>query len=43
MRYIFPALLFLANDEVFSALALLIIMGVFLADCWRSHEEVRGL
>ena len=41
MRYIIPSLLFLANNEVISWLALLILMGVFLADCWRSHEEVR--
>lgn len=37
MRYIFPSLLFLANDEVFSALALVIIMGVFLTDCWKAR------
>lgn len=37
MRYIFPSLLFLANNEVISWLALLIIMGVFLADCWKAR------
>ena len=41
MRYIIPSLLFLLNTEVISWLALLILMGVFMADCWRSHEEVR--
>lgn len=41
MRYIIPSLLFLLNAEVVSWLALLILMGVFMADCWRSHEEVR--
>lgn len=42
MRYIIPSLLFLLNTEIISWLALLILMGVFMADCWRSHEEVRG-
>lgn len=37
MRYIFPCLLFMANDEVFSAMALVIIMGVFLLDCWKAR------
>ena len=42
MKYLIPCALFLLNNEVFSWLALLILMGVFLVDCWRSHEEVRG-
>lgn len=37
MRYAIPSLLFLANNEVISWLALLIIMGVFLADCWKAR------
>lgn len=42
MRYIMPCLLFLANDEVISMLALVIVMVIFLLDCWKSHEEVRN-
>ena len=43
MRYIFPCLMFLANNEVISWLALLIIMGVFLADdLWKVESDVRG-
>ena len=41
MKYLIPCVLFLLNTEVISWLALLILMGVFMADCWRSHEEVR--
>ena len=37
MRYAIPCLLFLANDECFSVLALLILMGVFLMDCWKAR------
>ena len=37
MRYIMPCLMFLANNEVVSWLALVIIMGVFLADCWKAR------
>lgn len=37
MRYAFPCLLFLANDECFSALALVILMIVFLADMWKAR------
>ena len=32
MKYLLPGLLFLASDEVFSALALLIMMAMFLWD-----------
>jgi hypothetical protein len=37
MRYIIPSLLFLANNEVISWLALVILMGVFMADCWKAR------
>ena len=37
MRYIMPCLMFLANNEVVSWLALLILMGVFLMDCWKAR------
>lgn len=39
MRYIVPCLLFLANDECASWLALLILMGIFLADCWKARTK----
>lgn len=37
MRYLIPSLLFLANDEAISLLALLILFVVFAADCWRAR------
>lgn len=37
MRYLFPCLLFFANDECFSMLALFIIMLVFLFDVWKAR------
>ena len=39
MRYIIPCLMFLANNEVISWLALVIIMGVFLVDCWMARPR----
>ena len=32
MKYLFPCILFLANDEAISLLGMMIIMGMFLFD-----------
>lgn len=37
MKYLLPGLLFLANSEVISMLALLIMMGMFLWDIARAR------
>ena len=42
MRYFFPCLMFLANNEVISWLALLILFGIFLLDCWRARPNYGG-
>lgn len=34
MKYLIPCILFLANDECFSVLALAILFGMFLFDVW---------
>ena len=39
MKYLIPCLLFLANDECFSALALVIMAGMFLVDCWMARPR----
>lgn len=39
MRYAIPCLLFLANSEVVSMLALVIIMTVFLLDIAKEAEK----
>ena len=39
MKYLLPCLLFLANSEVISAFALLVMMGMFLWDIARARFE----
>ena len=38
-KYFFPCLLFLANSEIISLLALLIMAGMFLWDIARAREK----
>ena len=37
MKYLIPCALFLLNNEVFSWLALLILAGMFLGECWKAR------
>ncbi len=39
MRYWIPCLLFLANSEVISLIALMILFSVFLSDIWKAKVE----
>lgn len=39
MRYLLPCLLFLANDECFSVLALLILFIMFVVDIWKAKPK----
>lgn len=41
MKYLAPAILFLLNDELFSVVALLIMMLMFLADCWNAKNKYK--
>ena len=41
MRYIFPCLLFLLNDEVFSLLALMILFILFLLEVWKAKDKYK--
>lgn len=40
MKYLLPCLLFLANSEVISAFALLVMMGMFLWDVLKERSEL---
>lgn len=39
MKYLAPAILFLLNDELFSMIALTIMILMFLADCWNAKNK----
>lgn len=39
MRYLMPSLLFLANDEIVSLFALLILAIVFACDVWKARGK----
>lgn len=39
MKYAAPAILFLLNDELFSVIALTIMVLMFLADCWNAKNK----
>jgi hypothetical protein len=39
MRYLIPSLLFLANDEAISFLALLVLAIVFVCDVWKARGK----
>ena len=39
MKYAIPAILFLFNDELFSVISLVIMMLLFLADCWNAKQK----
>lgn len=39
MKYAIPCLLFLANDECFSVLALLILFIVLAVDIWKARPR----
>ena len=41
MKYAVPAILFLLNDELFSVIALTIMVLMFLADCWNAKDKYK--
>lgn len=41
MKYLAPAILFLLNDELFSVIALTVMVLMFLADCWNAKDKYK--